>query len=53
MMGSRKGLKLVDVFMGYLAGSCWGCSECAAPCSVAVRFFGCIRFLLGCLDYNF
>lgn len=25
----------------------------ATPCIVAVFFFGCVRFLLGCLDYIF
>lgn len=25
----------------------------ATPCIVAMFFFGCVRFLLGCLDYNF
>lgn len=30
-----------------------GVALSAAPCIVAVCFFGCVRFLLGYLDYNF
>lgn len=53
VVGSRWGLRILDIVMWHVVGSYWGCSECAIACDAVVCFFGCTIFLLGFLDQLF